>query len=433
MSEEQRGEGRTTAEASDARLEAVHLGALPVFISYRHEDAPAQAGRLADRLVARFGKDHVFMDLDAIDPGLDFREVLRNAINACDVLIVVIGRNWLSVTEKDGRRRLDDPNDYVRLEIEAALEREVRVIPVLVDGASMPAPEELPEGLTSLCFRNAVEIGKHFHSDVSELITKLEKLEWARTAGGQRAMQVQAADALSAPTDERTLGVESSTAPAATDVAPPRTQVPRRLRLDRKALSLALAIVLLVGGGVAAAIVLTNSDGGSATKSGDAGMRPLHAGMQHLEELVPFVEKWGCRSVRTSSSAIDEQAICAPKQGADDVQLALFKSKRAMRTTYKGKVKHARTVSPTNLKPNGGRCTAGYWGGEVEWEHAQGIHGGRKLCYLTRSRASYLIWTYEDASLLVTAHRSDEAHGQLNKWFNLVAHDIAAGGKKHMG
>jgi hypothetical protein len=121
-----------------------------VFISYRRQESSGLAGRLYDRLAARFGNDQVFMDVDTIALGVDFAEVIAQAVSTCQVLLAVIGPRWLTVTDEDGRRRLDDPDDLVRLEIAAALERDIRVIPILVEGAAMPRRQQLPEALAGL-------------------------------------------------------------------------------------------------------------------------------------------------------------------------------------------------------------------------------------------------------------------------------------------
>jgi TIR domain len=113
-----------------------------IFISYRRQDTSDVAGRLYDRLADRFGEARVFMDVDTIELGVDFAEVITSAVGTCEVLLAVIGPNWVTATGKDGRR-LEDPDDIVRLEVEAALAREVRVIPVLVGGAVMPQRGEL--------------------------------------------------------------------------------------------------------------------------------------------------------------------------------------------------------------------------------------------------------------------------------------------------
>ncbi|HEY2472868.1 MAG TPA: toll/interleukin-1 receptor domain-containing protein [Terracidiphilus sp.] len=147
-----------------------------IFISYRREDSSAYAGRLYDHLVDRFGKDLVFMDVDSIEPGVDFIEVLQNTVGSCDVLIAVIGKHWLMATDEDGRR-LDHPEDLVRIEVATALSRNVRVIPALVAGATMPASHELPEALVSLARRNAIEISDtSFVPCLTRLIESLEKI-----------------------------------------------------------------------------------------------------------------------------------------------------------------------------------------------------------------------------------------------------------------
>jgi hypothetical protein len=129
-----------------------------IFISYRREDTKDVAGWLAERLVQRFGKSHVFLDVDSIAPGLDFAEAIDRALGSCQVLLALIGHQWLTMTDENGRRRLDDPDDKVRLEIEAALERHVRLISVLVDEATMPRAPDLPASLAELASRQALRI-----------------------------------------------------------------------------------------------------------------------------------------------------------------------------------------------------------------------------------------------------------------------------------
>ena len=129
-----------------------------IFISYRRADSAGWAGRLHSDLRERFGADRVFRDV-SIAPGVDFRDHIEGVMDGCEVLLAVIGPRWATVTGPGGHPRLDAPDDLVRLEIERALARpDVRVIPVLVDGAAIPAAEDLPEGLRPLSRRNAVEI-----------------------------------------------------------------------------------------------------------------------------------------------------------------------------------------------------------------------------------------------------------------------------------
>jgi hypothetical protein len=136
-----------------------------IFISYRQDDARYAAGWLFDQLAAHFGDGQVFKDVYSIRPGDDFVDEITAAVGSCTVLLAVIGTQWLTVTNGEGQRRLDDPADFVRLEIEAAFARDVRVIPVLLDGARMPGAAELPASLAPLVRRQALELShNHFHS-----------------------------------------------------------------------------------------------------------------------------------------------------------------------------------------------------------------------------------------------------------------------------
>ena len=153
-----------------------------VFISYRREDCPGHAGRLFDYLRARFGGASVFMDVTDIEAGVDFTDVLQRAVGACDVLLAVVGREWLTCTDRNGHRRLDDPQDFIRLEIGIALARNVRVIPVLVEGAAMPTASELPSDLKGLAKRQAVELRDgRWSADVDNLADVLDRVLGPRT------------------------------------------------------------------------------------------------------------------------------------------------------------------------------------------------------------------------------------------------------------
>ncbi len=129
-----------------------------IFISYRRQETAWPARQLYEVLVSRFGAESVFKDVDDIDPGDDFVDRITEAVGACDVLLALIGPQWLAMTDDKGRRRLDNPDDFVRIELTAALSRGVRVVPILVDGARMPEAAELPGELASLTRRQAVEI-----------------------------------------------------------------------------------------------------------------------------------------------------------------------------------------------------------------------------------------------------------------------------------
>jgi formylglycine-generating enzyme required for sulfatase activity len=147
-----------------------------IFINYRREDALAAAGRLHDRFIQAFGRKDLFMDVDAIPAGADFVTHLEEQVAACDVFISVIGPSWLNIKDAEGNRRLDDPGDFVAIEIAAALKRGIRVIPILLDGARMPSASELPEGLKPLSRRNAFKISnEQFGRDVTALIEKIRE------------------------------------------------------------------------------------------------------------------------------------------------------------------------------------------------------------------------------------------------------------------
>jgi hypothetical protein len=152
-----------------------------IFISYRRSDSAGSTGRLMDDLKAQFPDCPVFRDIEAIEAGADFVEAIDAAVKSCSVLLAVIGPRWLSATNKDGKRRIDDPNDFVRLEISAALRRDVRVIPVLVEDATMPSAEELPEDIKAFARRQAHELSdRRWDYDATQLFGALEKVHGIR-------------------------------------------------------------------------------------------------------------------------------------------------------------------------------------------------------------------------------------------------------------
>ena len=162
-----------------------------VFINYRRDDSIGMAGRLHDRLAQSFGRDKLFMDVDHIPAGVDFVAHLNSQVAACSVLLVVIGPLWLNAKDESGERRLDNPDDFVTIEIAAALARDIRVIPVLVDGARMPKAKELPDSLKPLTRRQAIEVRHaHFGHDAEALVAKMREVlgEEALVASGREAV-----------------------------------------------------------------------------------------------------------------------------------------------------------------------------------------------------------------------------------------------------
>ena len=145
-----------------------------IFISYRRGDSEGQARALSLELAKYVGDKAVFMDVDSIALGRDFRRSLHESLESCDAAIALIGPNWLDSKDAAGRRRLDDPGDIVRLEIATALKRNIPVTPVLLQGASMPAEQVLPDDLKELAFRNGFELSHaRWHSDVREMVQRL--------------------------------------------------------------------------------------------------------------------------------------------------------------------------------------------------------------------------------------------------------------------
>jgi ABC-type amino acid transport substrate-binding protein len=170
-----------------------------IFISYRREDTAYPAGWLFDRLADHYGGGQIFKDVDSIEPGDDFVELITRAVGSCDVLLALIGEEWLTIADEQGRRRLDNPEDFVRLEIQAALTRKVRVIPILVDGARMPRTDELPGSLALLVRRQALELSPaRFDFDLGRLLKVLDRT--LAEVQAQPAARVAAREAAAPPT-----------------------------------------------------------------------------------------------------------------------------------------------------------------------------------------------------------------------------------------
>lgn len=237
-----------------------------IFLSYRRSDAEGQAGRLYDDLAGHFGADAVFMDVAGIEAGRDFRQAIDQHVTSCGVLLAIIGKEWVTATDANGRRRLDDANDFVRLEVAAALKRGIPVVPVLVRGAAMPQAAELPADCADLCYRNAMELTHaRWNSDVQVLIKALGRYV---SAGASPAAQ-------KTDTPESNKGVPSPTAITQSRGARPWL--------------IAIPIVMaVVGGGVVAYRSQDKNDTTSAAPSQSAdpqrgageGLKPADPAMQ---------------------------------------------------------------------------------------------------------------------------------------------------------
>jgi hypothetical protein len=238
------------------RAETAHRS-LRIFLNYRRKDTEDTAGRLFDSLCAHFGDERVFMDIDDIPPGVDFDEVVHEAVGKCDVLLALIGPTWLTMVDEHGRRRLDDPADFVRIELQTALQRDIRVVPVLIHDVAMPKADDLPDGLQRLTHKQALGLSNtRWKYDLGKLIEALESV---------RPGRVYPSDVLRPELPEQaTQPTTASAEPApAAPASPPPPQKPvrrkrRRLFWGAGAVVAVVAIVAIVGA----------ASGGNATTTG---------------------------------------------------------------------------------------------------------------------------------------------------------------------
>jgi class 3 adenylate cyclase/tetratricopeptide (TPR) repeat protein len=181
-----------------------------VFISYRRGDAAGYAGRVSDRLSHELGQDALFMDVDAIPLGANFVKVLREEVGKCQVLLALIGRNWLDARDEQGRRRLDESEDFVRIEIATALARDIPVVPVLFDGVDIPGADRLPEDLKELALRNGLSVRHEaFHSDLDKLVGALRGTLDSIERGPPPSATREVAEPSSTPVDTSARGPTS--------------------------------------------------------------------------------------------------------------------------------------------------------------------------------------------------------------------------------
>ncbi|HET6694588.1 MAG TPA: toll/interleukin-1 receptor domain-containing protein, partial [Pedococcus sp.] len=260
-----------------------------IFISYRREETGYPAGWLYHRLVDQFGAGQVFKDVDSIKLGDDFVDVISTAVESCDVLLALIGDAWLTIADEEGNRRIDDPADFVRLEIEAALSRRVRVIPILVDGAKLPSEGALPASLAGLVRRQALELSpERFDSDVSHLVRVVEEtlaelrqasapIPTPAPASAPTPPPAPAAVPAPAPTPTQpAMGASDVSAPNTGERPPRRTvSIGRRWILAGIGVAVALTVMVL-------ALVITSRgtepsgggiDVGSVAETGPDGLR----------------------------------------------------------------------------------------------------------------------------------------------------------------
>jgi TIR domain len=209
-----------------------------IAISYRREDTAQITGRIYDRLREVFGQDQVFIDLDSIPFGVDFRTRISESLDQCHTLLVVIGSHWLGACA-DGSRRIDDPTDFVRLEVAQALARNIRVIPLLIDRSEMPSCNILPEELKNLAFRNALRVdpGADFNHHIAKLCKSLQP---ARPAPPANSPQPEIA-----PSSPQWLADQPPPS-TAQQTASPRKPADQQLRQSRKFLFKSITLLFAI-------------------------------------------------------------------------------------------------------------------------------------------------------------------------------------------
>ena len=300
---------------------------LRIFVSYRRDDTGGHAGRLYDALAAHFGPGNVFMDIDTIDLGTDFTEAIGRAVASYDVVIALIGRRWLDAADAEGRRRLDDPHDFLRLELETALAHDVYVIPTLVEGTAYPAADRLPPSLEALPARQGIELrDAAWHDDVKRLIRRIERLR-----------------------------------------ASPAEPASKRRRLI---LGMGLALVVLFAAAAAAAVTVAR-DG-----SGSDGENQVTADEQLLAAIRPII--------RTSCNAISygEETAVASVECAGAGAAALyhrFPNGAEMDAWY------AQRREEAGIEPGAGTCTENAFRGEEPYR-AAGERVGNYVCFVEEGK-----------------------------------------------
>lgn len=309
-----------------------------IFLSYRREDASGHAGRLYDALAARFGDENVFIDVDAIDPGVDFAEAITRAVAGCDALIALIGREWLTATDEQGRRRLDDPQDFVRLELEAALEREVVVIPAYVQAAEPPRADRLPASLAPLARRQGAELRDvGWRDDVRRLISRLEE--------------------------------------------PARARRPPTRRPSRKSIAVAAVAAAVAATAVGTAAVAGFIPRGAPERGEQTGQ--FSAAESRLLPLIPAGTRASCTQTELEPAA---QASVTCSGARLSVDYHLFPRFSDLNAWY------VQRREAERIEPAKGTCTAQNFRGEIRWR-ADGRENGKLACFVDSEAESELFWT----------------------------------------
>lgn len=400
------------------RQEGGRLVATPrIFLNYRREDTRGYAGRLYDRLSSRFGKEHVFRDVDAIPPGIDYLEYVDRVVEQCDVMLVLVGETWISVKDARGNRRLDDPRDLVRLEIAAALERNIPVIPVLIQGAGMPTEEDLPDHIQSLARRNALEMSdSHWNYDWEQLTQAVDQLT-SRPAPKARFKQPVNRDGQ--PTPEPTEPFDTATGDVPVSATTrPRWPIGRPLGV---ALVAVLPLALLLTAGYLVAHNARSPQGTPATSSNPTGTRATTTSHsmeanpsgattpeRQLLKYIPASMRQDCdRASKPLPGAV--AAFQCIGNNMPTVQYNLFNSNDTMYRLFNGRVRW--------VGAHTGKCNLPTSTKHLDKVIQDGATVGSLLCY-TRQGEARLEWTNKLIHVYTySSSKSEDVHGMYHRLF----------------
>ena len=373
-----------------------------IFVSYRRQETSGIAGRLHDRLAEHFGARRVFIDVDSIEPGLDFAESIERAVDASEVLLAVIGPQWLTTTDEVGHRRLDDSEDVVRLEIEAALRRGIRVIPLLVEGARMPRRQELPESLGSLAHRHGLALRhESFHDDSARLLKTLDKI---------------LAEERPKPNDDRPPDLSSKDKSGKSN----RNGTNRFWRRIGRREQVSV-VVVLVAAAVIGLLVLQiprrlfgsespgTSSGGATTTTLDKGrMKSM------LLKTVAVSYEDSC-SIQEDVDPILIGALLlldCESNGVDVARFGLFADRATLLEAY------GRTVSLSGVGRNSGALNCGERPGEGTWNRGTNTPVvGHYLCYVDQSKRVWVHWTFEADRVYAYAYKRNGSLKAVDDWW----------------
>ncbi len=384
-----------------------------VFLSYRRADTRHAAGRAADRLADRY---ELFMDIDTIPPGVDFTAYLQRAVGGCDVLLAFIGEQWAQAVDETGRRRLDDPDDWVAAELATALERDVPVIPVLVDDTRLPDAAELPERLRPLLRRQAAPLRfASFSADLAHLVAAIDHVTAPAAAVAEGEPPGPAA-AFADRWDQQPQPRPRT--PAALAVPAARRRV--------APLVVGVALALVVGGGAWAGLALRGQPAAPASPSPGPSSAvpatpeppvPPARSVAQLKQRVPASLARTCQRLVPTDRALTSGLVvavqCAPAK-ADGVEPAprhafyfqyadAEQAQAAFRNYYAG--------GP----PAPGDCLSG--AGEVLDDRPGGSSFGVLRCYTDADGYTVLAWIAPEQAIVASAADRDRSFTEMRVWW----------------